>query len=128
MNGSREVRSSASIALIAALCVTLAIAICAISIEFFSSVGHHMARRPPQFPGFTAEATSAGGLIVTSVKGDSAAAHAGLVAGDHITQVDGRTVSSLGQAEWLVQHHPAGRLEIGLVNRDRRRNISLSPL
>ena len=93
MGGTTRVRSSASIAFIATICVTLAIGICAISIEFFSSAGPHKAGPPSQFPGFTAEAASQGGLVVTSVKGDSAAANAGLVAGDHITQLDRRPVS-----------------------------------
>ncbi|MBX9859159.1 MAG: PDZ domain-containing protein [Sphingomonas sp.] len=128
MSGDTNVRSSASIAFVAGICVALAIAICAISVEFFGSAGPHKAGPLSQLPGFTAEAASEGGLVVTSVKGDSAAAHAGLVAGDHITQVDGRSVSSLSQAEWIVRHHPDGRLEIGLANHGRHRNIVLRPL
>ena len=128
MNGNARVRHSASIAFIAAICVTLAIGICAISIEFFSSGARHKAGPTSQLPGFTAEAASDGGLVVTSVKGDSAAANAGLVAGDHITQLDRRPISSLSQAESFVRHHPDARLEIGLVNHHRHRNIVVSPL
>ena len=128
MNGTTHGRRSASIALTAAICVALTIGICAISVEFFSSGAGHKAGPASQLPGFTAEAASEGGLVVTSMKGDSAAANAGLVAGDHITQIDRRSVLSLSQAEWLVQHHPDGRLEIGLVNHHRHRNIVLSRL
>lgn len=128
MTGRSTPRGEASIAFVAAICVALAIAICTMGLEFLGLGPRDTAHRQSPFPGFTVEAASEGGLVVTSVKGDSAAEHAGLMAGDRITQLDRRSVSSLGQAVSFVRRNRDGHLKIGLVNHHRHRTITVTTL
>ena len=62
-----------------------------------------------------------GGVEVTSVQPDSAAARAGLKAGDVILQFDGERVRSSRQFVRLVQETPPGRTVSATVSRDGRR-------
>jgi serine protease Do len=63
----------------------------------------------------------AGGVEVTNVQPDSAAARAGLKAGDVILQFDGERVRSARQFVRLVQETPPGRTVTASITRDGRK-------
>lgn len=64
---------------------------------------------------------ASGGVEVTDVQPDSAAARAGLKAGDVIVQFDGERVRSSRQFVRLVQETPPGRTVPATIARDGRR-------
>ncbi len=66
------------------------------------------------------DATS-GGVEITDVQPDSAAARAGLKAGDIIVQFDGERVRSTRQFVRLVQETPSGRTVSATVTRDGKK-------
>jgi S1-C subfamily serine protease len=65
-------------------------------------------RRQPLLPGLTLEDTRGpGGIVVTSVQGNSIADDAGVEVGDAIVGLDGQQVGSLADiSRYIGRHHP----------------------
>jgi S1-C subfamily serine protease len=65
------------------------------------------------------------GLIVTSIRSDSAAAQRGIYVGDDIVALDGTPVHSLDQASRYLLESPQQRVVLGLIHQNRMRQVTL---
>ncbi len=83
-------------------------------------------RQPAQLPGLTAEdAGNASGIVVTSVQGASAAARAGIVAGDRITAIDGHPMPGLSAVRSYLGTSTPPVIDMQLYHYHSRRNVRL---
>ena len=88
-----------------------------------------MAPKPREaavLPGITAEDSGDdSGIIVTSVRSGSAAAHAGITVGDRITSVDGHAVFGLAAARNTFQAGTSPVIDMQLYHYHYLRNVRL---
>ncbi len=79
------------------------------------------------FPGFTAETPSGAshGLVVTSLRSGSEAAHDGMEVGDSIVAIDGRGIDTLDQARRYLRDDRHPEVYLDLVHQKQLRHLKL---
>lgn len=79
-------------------------------------------------PGITVENPSpstAGGLVITSIRSGSEAAQEGVTVGDSVVAIDGAMIFTLDQARDYLQKDKADIVELSVVHGSRLRDVRL---